>query len=79
MKSRNKRKSPSEKYLQKAKNLSKRDAERLMSRLRGRYTRRLEDKSLTETEVQALQLEYEDEQLEAWRKRVAEIRSRKDD
>jgi len=73
---RKKVKAPSERYLAQARALTKLEAERLLSRLRGRFSRRLEDKRLTRIEVLALQLEYEDEELEQWRSRVAEIRKR---
>ena len=59
---------PGKEYLAKAKDLSKKEAERLMSRMRGRYMRRLEDKKFSAVEALALQLEYEDEQLKEWRK-----------
>ena len=67
-------KKPDDAYLEKAKALSKKEAERLMSRMRGRYTRRLEDKRFSAIEALALQLEFEDEQLKEWRKQLSEIR-----
>ena len=70
---------PTKEYLEKAKSLSKKDAERLMSRMGGKLTRRLEDKRLTAIEVVALQLELEDEQLTAWRKTVADMRGKRKD
>ncbi len=73
---RNKGSSPKKEYLEKAKDLSKKEAERLMARMRGRFIRRLEDKQFTETEALALQLEYEDEQLRQWRKAIAEVREK---
>jgi uncharacterized protein YecE (DUF72 family) len=73
---RKKRLPPKNEYLEKAKLLSKVEAERLMARMRGRFARRLEDNKFTATEALALQLEYEDEQLKEWRKRVAEIRKK---
>ena len=54
--------------------MTKLEAERLLSRLRGRFSRRLEDKRLTRIEVLALQLEHEDEELREWRSKVAQIR-----
>ena len=68
--------SAKEKYLEKAKELGKKDTERLMSRMRGRFFRKFDEEKITDLEDVALQLEYEDEQLEAWRKTVAEIRKR---
>ena len=68
-------KPPTKEYLEKAKALSREDAERLFSRMGGKLTRRLEDKRLSAVEVVALQLALEDEQLEEWRKKVGEMRS----
>jgi Holliday junction resolvasome RuvABC DNA-binding subunit len=67
---------PAKEYLKKAKELSRKDAERLMARMRGRFTRRLGDKKFTAIEALALQLEFEDEQLKEWRKRISEIRDK---
>jgi len=72
-----KHKPPTEEYLEKAKALSRKEAEPLFARMRGRFARRLEDKRFTETEVLALQLEYEDEQLVVWRKNLAKIREKR--
>jgi hypothetical protein len=60
---RKKIKPPTKEYLERAKSLSKRDVELLMSRMGGKLTRRLEDKRLSAIEVLALQLELEDDQL----------------
>jgi hypothetical protein len=76
---RKKIKPPTTEYLERAKSLSKRDVELLMSRMGGKLTRRLEDKRLSAIEVLALQLELEDEQLKEWRKKVAEIRNKHKD
>ena len=76
MEKRKRRYSPKNEYLDKAKGLTKKDAERLMARMRGRFARRLEDKRFTPIEAIALQLEFEDEQLKAWRKAVAAIREK---
>ena len=67
-------KTPKEEYLEKAKTLSREDAERLFSRMRGKLTRRLEDKRLSPLEVVALQLELEEEELREWRKNFAKIK-----
>lgn len=67
---------PKKEYLQKAKDLSKKDAERLMSRMRRRFIRRLHDDKLSKTEALALQLAYEDEQLAEWRKNLAKVREK---
>ena len=74
---RKKLKHPSEQYLLAAKALSKQEAERLMSRIRGKFFRRWEDRKLTRLEILALQLEFEDEELKEWRKNVAKLRERK--
>ncbi len=76
---RKKLKAPKDEYLEKAKTLSKKDAERLFSRMGGKLTRRLEDEKLSPLEVVALQLELEDEQLKEWRKNLGEIRNKRKD
>lgn len=68
------RKTPTEEYLEKAKLLTKEEAERLLARMRAKLTRRLEDKKLSALEVVAIQLELEDEELQEWREKMAEIR-----
>lgn len=70
------RKTPSEEYLEKARLLSKEETERLLSRMRTKLMRRLEDKTLSALEVVAIQLEIEDEELNEWREKWAEIRDR---
>ena len=72
-------KAPSEEYVEKAKLLTREDAERLMARMRGKLMRRLEDRKLFPLEAVALQLELEDEQLQEWRERLAEIRAKHKD
>ncbi len=67
----------SEEYLEKAKGLSKLERERLLSRTRNKLMRRLEDNKLTADEVIAIQLQIEDEDLEEWRKKWAEIKQQK--
>ena len=47
---------PKKEYLEKAKTLSRKDVERLFSRMGGKLTRRLEDKRLSPLEVVALQI-----------------------
>jgi hypothetical protein len=66
----------SEAYLLKAKKLSQTEAEHLLSRMRGKLGRRLEDQKLTQLEALAIQLEIEDEHLKQWRERIAEIRAK---
>lgn len=70
------RKTPSEAYLEKARRLSREETERLLSRMRGKLARRLEDKKLSTLEVVAIQLEIEDEDLNEWRERMQEIRKK---
>ena len=68
------KKIPSDKYLELAKHLSKEDRERLLSRTRTKLMRRLEDNKMSADEVVAIQLEIEDEDLEEWRKKWAELK-----
>ena len=63
----------SEEYMEKAKNLSQEEVERLQSRMRAKLTRREEEKKLTLIEVLAIQLELDDEQLAEWREKRIEI------
>lgn len=70
------RKIPSEQYLEQAKLLSKEEIERLLSRTRSKLMRRLEDKKLSAVEVVAIQLEIEDEDLNEWREKWAEIKNK---
>ncbi|HAN54952.1 MAG TPA: hypothetical protein DCQ77_01560 [Betaproteobacteria bacterium] len=67
------KKTPSEEYLEKAKLLTKEETERLLSRMRAKLMRRLEDKNLSALEVVAIQLEIEDKELNEWREKMAEI------
>jgi N-acyl-L-homoserine lactone synthetase len=64
---------PTEAYLEKARRLSQEETERLLARMRAKLMRRLEDKTMGVTEVVAIQLEIEDEELQEWRARMAEI------
>ena len=74
--SRMKIKKASEKYIEIAKNLTEEEVEKLQSRIRGKLTRRAEDKKLSLLETLAIQLELEDEQLAEWRKNLQEIRKK---
>ncbi|MDP2030784.1 MAG: hypothetical protein Q8K12_14195 [Thiobacillus sp.] len=67
---------PAEEYLEIAKQLSEEDTERLLARMRAKLMRRLEDKKMSVAEVVAIQLEIEDEELQEWRARMAEIRKK---
>ncbi len=69
-------KSPTEEYLEKARALSKEDAERLLARMRGKLMRRVDDDKLNPLEAVAMQLALEDEHLEEWRRRLAELRKK---
>ncbi|MHB1094179.1 hypothetical protein [Thiobacillus sp.] len=69
-------KTASEAYLEKARLLSRKETERLLSRAREKLIRRLEVKKLSALEVAAIQLELEDEALSEWRERMAEIRNK---
>ncbi|HQT70374.1 MAG TPA: hypothetical protein PLE48_08105 [Thiobacillus sp.] len=68
------KKTPSDEYLEKARLLDNEASERLLSRTRSKLKRRLEDRTLTLLDVMAIQLEIEDEDLNAWREKVAEIK-----
>lgn len=65
-------------YLEKAKKLTEEEAERLLSRMRGKPARRLEDKKLSPLEALAIQLEIDDEQLAEWRKNMHAIKAKED-
>ncbi len=70
------KRTPNEEYLEKARQLNKEETERLLSRARGKLTRRLEDQKLTPQEVVAIQLEIEDEDLNEWRERWDAIKKK---
>lgn len=69
-------KNPDEEYIEKAKQLSDEDAERLLSRMEGKLPRRLQKDKLTQLEALAIQLEVEDDMLKEWREHIAEIRAK---
>jgi hypothetical protein len=70
------KKTPSDEYLEKAGLLSKEESERLLSRMRSRSKRRLEDRKMSALEAVALQLEKEEGELNEWREKMAEIRKK---
>lgn len=70
---------PSEEYIEKAKRLSKEDAERVFARMRRRYFRLVKEDKFSPAEAVAVQLEYEDEQLQEWRAKMEKLRSVKHD
>ena len=57
-------------YLAKVKLLTKEETERFLSRMGGKLDRRLEKRKVSQEEALAMQLEFEDEQLQEWRKMV---------
>lgn len=65
-------------YLAKVAKLSKLEKERLMSRMTGKLPRRLDKDKLNNEEALAFQLELEDEQLQDWRKMMADIRAKEE-
>jgi hypothetical protein len=69
------KKIPSEKYLEKAALLTKKESEYVYSRMGKKLGRRLDDDKLIPIEALAIQLEIEDENLKEWRKRFAEIKA----
>jgi hypothetical protein len=62
--------------LDKAKKLTKIQAENLLSRMGGKIGRRLDDKKLSPLEALAIQLEVEEEDLNEWRERFSEIKEK---
>lgn len=70
------KKTPSDEYLEKARLLSKEETERLLSRMRSKLKRRLEDRKMSALEAVAIQLEEEDDELNEWRVKMAEIREK---
>ena len=63
-------------YLEKAKQLSEDESQRLLSRMRGKPARKLEDKKLSTLEALAIQLEIDDELLSEWRKNMFAIKEK---
>ena len=63
-------------YLEKAASLSRDEAERLFSRMRGKLARRFENDKIDALEAVALQLQIEDEDLNEWRQRWEELSKR---
>lgn len=67
---------PTKAYLAKAAKLDKLQIERVLSRARRKFMYRLEEQEMSVREVVAIQLEIEDEDLQAWRAEWAEIQNR---
>jgi len=60
----------------KAQHLTHEQTERLLSRTRSKLIRRLEDEKLNTLDVVAIQLEIEDEDLNEWREKWAELKKK---
>lgn len=67
---------PNEDYIKKAESLNADEQDRLMCRMRGKLSRRIEDKKLTKIAALAIQLEVEDAELSEWRQNMAEIKEK---
>jgi len=65
-------------YLKKAQKLTEEESERLLSRIRGKPARKLEDNKLTTIEALAIQLELDDELLSEWRENMHAIREQEE-
>ncbi len=70
------RRIPTEENLEQARLLTNDETERLLSRMRAKLMRRLEDKKLSAVEAAAIQLEIENEELNEWREKMLEIRKK---
>ena len=66
-------KAPDEAYVQAANNLNEEQKERLLSRMRGKLTRKWENEKLDTLHALAIQLEIEDAELADWREKMNEI------
>jgi len=71
-------KSCKEEFLAKAKLLSKKEAERLMSRMSEKLYRRLKKDNLSGDEVLGIQLEVEEDQLQEWREKMTQIKKKEE-
>lgn len=67
---------PSENYLKMAEDLSDDDKDRLLSRMGGKLSQKLENEKLLTLEAIAIQLEIEDAELADWRERMVEIKDK---
>lgn len=68
------KRTPSDTYLEKARLLGKKEAERLLSRMKAGLMYKMLDEALSPLECIAIQLEIENEQLLEWRAKTAELR-----
>ena len=64
------------KYLKQAQLLTENEKERLLSRMAGKLPRKLEKEKLSMEEALALQLEFEDEQLQDWREKMHSLKEK---
>jgi predicted secreted protein len=69
-------KAAKEEYLKIAEHLTSDQKDRLLCRMRGKLTRRMEDKKLLTNEALAIQLEIEDADLAEWREKMTEIKAK---
>lgn len=67
------KRTPSKEFLEKARLLTREEAEQLLARMKRKLNRKLEGNKLDPIEAVAIQLEIEDEDLREWRTRWAEI------
>lgn len=65
-------------YLEKVKQLSETEAERILSRMGGKLPKHFLKDKLSREEALALQLEIEDEQLQEWREKLNKLREEDD-
>ena len=70
---------PNEDYIKAASNLNTDQKERLLCRMRGKLTRKLENEKLDTIEALAIQLEIEDAELADWREKMNEITQKEKD
>lgn len=67
-------KAPDESFIKAASDLSEDEKERLLSRMRGKLTRKWENQKLDTLQVLAIQLETEAAELADWREKMNEIK-----
>lgn len=70
------KRTPRNEFIEKAKLLSREDAEQILARMRRKLNRKLEDNKLDPLEAVAIQLEIEEEELLEWRERWTELTDR---
>lgn len=67
---------PDQNYIKVAEKLTAEQKDRLLSRMRGKLTRILEEDNYTTIEALAIQLEIEDADLADWREKMNEIKKK---